>query len=103
MTRAERSSGRHGRRVVRQPRQGEELVKAVTDIYRRLNLSERCDLLIQDYYNEAVDAISESSYFRCRPPMVCGSGYKTESQKFLIISNQTDFTLVIFPLTSVFL
>ncbi len=38
----------------------EELVKAVTDIYLRLNLSERCDLLIQDYYNEAVDAISEA-------------------------------------------
>lgn len=38
----------------------DELVKAVTDIYLRLNLSERCDVLIRDYYNEAVDAISEA-------------------------------------------
>ncbi len=36
----------------------ENLVNAVTEIYRKLELSERCDALISNYYNEAVAALA---------------------------------------------
>lgn len=37
----------------------EEKIKAVTDIYNRLGIREKADILVQDYYNISIEALDE--------------------------------------------